>query len=320
MTPAPEAIAMTLDGHRYGKGSLVCSPNEKSNLKGFSLAEVQRLDIQPGPMFNDWLPEGITLLGGRPKAGKSGFAERASVEISENLPVLHFALEYNTLMLQARMSGYEINPLQKLTLYHRGTLPRLDAGGLDVLKREIETHQAELVVLDTFAMVKRAGDAKGYEAEYRAMQDLSDLRRDTGVSVLALHHTTKPSHHEAGDIFDTILGSTALAAGTDNLLIIAGGDRAKTLHGRGRLIEDFQLPLKWAEPGFAVDEPDAALRDKAPLQYQVKQHLRQVDAATNKELAEALDKSVTSISNATAKLVDAGEIGQRPDKKFVIAS
>ena len=45
-----------------------------------------------------------------------------------------------------------------------------------------------------------------------------------------------------------------------------------------------------------------------------------MEAATNKELAEALNKSVTSISNATAKLVDAGEIGQRPDKKFFITS
>jgi len=312
--------AQALSGHGGLEGQLVCDPKEESNLKGFSLAEIQGLDIQPAAKFNDWLPEGITLLGGRPKAGKSGFAERASVEISENLPVLHFALEYNRLMLQARMSEYEINPSQKLTLYHHGALPRLDAGGLDALKREIETHQAELVVLDTFAKVKRAGDAKGYEAEYKAMEDLVNLKSDTGVSILMLHHTTKPSHQEAGDIFDSILGSTALAAVPDNLLIITDRDGAKILHGRGRLIEDFQLPLLWADPGFAVDEPDAALREKAPLQFQIKQHLRQVDAATNKELAEALNKSVTSISNATAKLVDAGEVEQGSDKKFMIAS
>jgi RecA-family ATPase len=295
-------------------------PEQQWNPQGMSLAEIQALNIKPARMFKDWLPEGITLLAGRPKAGKSGFVERASVELSDEMPVLHFALEYNELMLKSRMNDFEWTPAQNLTLYHGACLPRLNKGGLKILEKEIEKHQAELVVLDTLAKVKREGDAKGYEAEYAAIGDLFRLREATGVSILFVHHTRKPNNQEPGDIFDRILGSTALAAVPDNLLIISDEDRVKTLHGRGRLTEDFELPLKWADPGFSVDEPDAKLREKAPLQFQIKHHLRRVGGATNKEIAEALEKPVTSISNATAKLVDAGEIKQQTDKKFIITT
>ena len=281
--------------------------------QGFTLGEVQAWDLKPARMFNDWLPEGLTLLGGRPKAGKSWLAERASFQIGQQESVLHFALEYGPLMLHERMRDYGNVSAPHLKLYHEGALVRLDNGGLDQLKNEVEAVQAKLVVIDTFAKVKRPGDAKGYEAEYQAMEDLKRLVVETGVTVLALHHTRKPSHQDTGSIFDTFLGSSALAAVPDNLLIFDDRDVTPKLHGRGRLIEEFQFPLRWADPGFEVDEPDAALREKAPLQYQIKTRLRSAGPMSNKELASVFGRSGSGIANATRKLIDSGEVQRMLD-------
>ena len=49
----------------------------------FTLNEVQSWQIEPAKMINDWLAKGLTLLAGRPKAGKSYLAERASYEIAK---------------------------------------------------------------------------------------------------------------------------------------------------------------------------------------------------------------------------------------------
>jgi len=266
-------------------------------------------------MFNDWLSEGLTLLGGRPKAGKSHLAERAAVDIGKQQSVLHYALEYGPLMLQERMRDYG-NVSPRLRLYHEGALDRLDQGGLDQLKREIDANEADLVVIDTFAKVKRPGDAKGYEAEYQAIGDLKRLVDETGVAVLVLHHTRKPSHEDAGTIFDTFLGSSALSAGPDMLLIFDDRGDTLKLHGKGRLVEEFQFPLRWADPGFEIDEPDAALRDKAPLQYRIKPHLRQAGPCSNKDLSQAIGKPLRSVTNATGKLIYAGDIHKLPDGRF----
>ena len=120
-------------------------------------------------------------------------------------------------------------------------------------KLEIDANEAELVVIDTFAKVKRPGDAKGYEAEYQAIGDLKRLADETGVAVLVLHHTRKPSHEDAGSIFDAFLGSSTLSAGPNMLLIFDDRGDTLKLHGKGRLVEEFQLPLRWADPGFEID-------------------------------------------------------------------
>ena len=65
----------------------------------FALNEVQSWQIELAKMINDWLAEGLILLAGRPKVGKSYLEKRASYEIANSMPVLHCALEYSRLML-----------------------------------------------------------------------------------------------------------------------------------------------------------------------------------------------------------------------------
>ncbi|HJO87754.1 MAG TPA: hypothetical protein QF359_12400, partial [Rhodospirillales bacterium] len=86
------------------------------------------------------------------------------------------------------------------------------------------------------------------------------------------------------------------------LLVFVNRDDSPVLHGKGRLIEPYELPLAWSDPGFTVAEPDAHMRDKAPLQYQIKTHLRTAGPANNKELAKVFGKSEPGIANATRKL------------------
>ena len=60
----------------------------------------ETLDIREN--LHDWLPSGLTLLGGKSKSGKSTLAEQIAEELSLYKKVLYLALEYNKRTAQIR--------------------------------------------------------------------------------------------------------------------------------------------------------------------------------------------------------------------------
>jgi RecA-family ATPase len=199
----------------------------------------------------DLVPEGLTILAGRPKIGKSWMALELAIGIAlgktvlgginvEQGDVLYACLEDNQRRLKRRvmklLSPFSSEWPERLTLATQWR--RLDQGGIaDINDWCNDAPKPRLVLLDTLAGVRpaRSGTDTLYEGDYRALRDLHRMANDRGLGVVVLHHTRKM---DADDPVDTISGSLGLAGCADTCLILARSSKGTTLYVRGRDIEE----------------------------------------------------------------------------------
>ena len=213
-------------------------------------AELQKKQFPPVRyVVPNLIPEGLTLLCGRPKVGKSWAALEVAIAATsgsecfggrqtEQGDVLYAALEDNPRRLQRRLdkllSPVSTNWPERLTL--TTAWKRLDKGGVSDIADWIKRADSpRLVILDTLAGVKPIRNNAGYAEDYDSLTALHRLANDVGIGVLVLHHTRKL---DAEDPLDTISGTLGLAGCADTALVFVGSSQGMTLYVRGRDIEE----------------------------------------------------------------------------------
>ena len=232
---------------------------DKRMTSRFTATELMEMELPPVTwVVPDVLPEGVTILGGKPKMGKSWMAYGLAVSVAtggvalgnkqvERGEALYLALEDNPRRLRKRLGKVlRGDPAPEgLDIWTR--LPRLDAGGVAAIEGWLVEHpDARLVVVDTLAKVRpRQRGQHLYSEDYAALERLLPLAADHGVSILVVHHLRKM---DADDPLDTISGSTGLSGGVDGTLILKR-ERGKAdayLHVDGRDVEEpVELALRW---------------------------------------------------------------------------
>jgi AAA domain len=194
--------------------------------------------------------EGLTLIAGKPKMGKSWMMLHAAIAVARggftlgNIKctegdVLYCALEDNLRRLQSRMTmllGLQQWPER---LHFRCEMPRLAEGGLAWIKDWIAAvPRTRLIIIDTLAMVRapKKREESSYDGDYAAVKALRDVANQHGVAIVLVHHLRKA---EADDPFDTVSGTLGLTGAPDTILVLRrDGAGSTVLHGRGRdLIE-----------------------------------------------------------------------------------
>jgi hypothetical protein len=203
------------------------------------------------------LPEGVTLLAGKPKLGKSWLALGLCVAVAaggvalgtrqvEQGDVLYLALEDNRRRLQKRLGKMLCGPAPE-GLEIATAWPKLDEGGVEALGAWLVEHpEARLVAVDTLAKIRpRTRGQNVYQEDYAALEELLPLAAEHEVAIVVVHHTRKMA---AADPLDEISGSTGLTGGVDGVLVLKR-DRGKAdavLHVDGRDIEEpAEYALKW---------------------------------------------------------------------------
>jgi hypothetical protein len=270
---------------------------------GMTLAELQKIEVVAPEPVHPHLPHGFTLLAGAPKAGKSTFMEWLAFEVGATAPVLYLALEYSLPMLLARF-GWMASQ-SNIRLFHESQFPKMDAGGYDRLNRLLERLSPSLTVIDTLAKIKRPGADKGYEGETEAMSELKELFATHDLSCVCIHHTRKASVHDnAEDPFDRILGSTALAAVPDNLMVLLGDGGQTVLHTKGRLVASSVKRFRFADNRFELDEsPGAEFKGRADRKAEILEFLKE-GPATQVEMADELGIEKGNLSKICKSLAD----------------
>jgi hypothetical protein len=203
------------------------------------------------------LPEGVTLLAGKPKLGKSWLALGLCVAVVaggvalgtrqvEQGDALYLALEDNRKRLQMRLGKMLRGPAPE-GLEIATAWPKLDEGGVEALEAWLQEHpEARLVAVDTLAKIRpRTRGQNVYQEDYAALEELLPLAAEHEVAIVVVHHTRKMA---AADPLDEISGSTGLTGGVDGVLVLKR-DRGKAdavLHVDGRDIEEHaEYALKW---------------------------------------------------------------------------
>ena len=262
---------------------------------GISAAELLNLTFDP-PKFlvADLLAEGLTVLGGKPKHGKSwlalllGWAVAAGESVDGRAAlqgeVLYLALEDTRRRLQSRLAklrdalGWTVPE----TLQLQTQWPRAADGGLYHVAEWCERHKgaARLVIVDTLAKFRQPpkGSGNSYAEDYEAMGGLKGMLDHYGVSGLALHHTRKL---KSDDPFDEISGTLAITGAADSIWMLdtqTKGEAAR-LYVTGRDLADATVPMAFTQGsgrwvvGASVDGIDTAGREvgKAPASTKLDQ-------------------------------------------------
>lgn len=205
------------------------------------------------------LREGVTLLAGKPKKGKSwlglglGLAVSAGQPALGTLPtrmghVLYLGLEDTerrlkdraTILLQGRPIPYEFT--------WGGWWRPLQHGGLDDLELWLSmTDNARLIIIDTLAKVRsQQSNGSVYAEDYAIITPLKELAERYHVAIVLVHHLRKSS---ASDPMDEISGTTGLTGATDCNMVLqrVRFEPTAILHITGRDVDEQQLTLKFDE-------------------------------------------------------------------------
>ena len=236
-------------------------PNVGSQSGIFTAADLQGVEFPPiNWVVPGVLPEGLSILAGKPKLGKSWLALDIALAVAgggsvlgrecDPGPVLYLALEDNQRRLQRRLNHIEPHLSWPADLELNTRWPRLDQGGLKAIEQWLKTRDgAKLVIVDTLAVVRPAGKATDslHSTDYAALRGLHQLASNTSIAIIVIHHLRKA---DADDPFDQVSGSTGLTGAADTTLILTRreSDGGCILYGRGRDLEEFEIGLEFDAP------------------------------------------------------------------------
>lgn len=207
--------------------------------KLFTSRELVEQDFpEPEWLVEGLLPEGLTVLAGKQKIGKSWFslaiASRVSVGTlafdyftTKKQGVLYISLEENARHIQERFAMMQGLPSEDLTFLFD---PSINLPGIKLIETHVKDHPTGLVVIDTLKRFLPAFDMNSYSETLPAMQSLKQICDIHDVSILALTHCNKSN---ADDVFDSVNGSVVVTATADNTLILQRRRGALTGYIRG---------------------------------------------------------------------------------------
>ncbi len=206
------------------------------------------------------LCEGLGILAGRPKIGKSWLALQVACAVAtggrvfdkdvEAGPVLYLALEDSPRRLQSRMRALgwgNNNPgdADFLTLTEfLDQIGPLNAGGAEVLARQIRARRYRLAVIDTLSRSIR-GDQNDADVMTAALSPLQGVALDCGCALVFVDHHRKANMTGADPILD-IGGSVSKGGVADTVWAIykEQGKAGAVLHIVGRDIDERRLQLR----------------------------------------------------------------------------
>ncbi len=268
------------------------------------------------------LPEGLAVLAGRPKIGKSWWALGHAVDIASAGSVLYLALEDPPRRLQRRMRALLGDRPAPRALEFRTEWPRLDTGGLDAIASWLDGHPlARLVVVDTIAKIRppRGRSEDGYLGDYGvwgALQAL--LLSHPGVAILGNHHQRKG---DADDVLDTVLGSQGVTGAVDTVLVLrkARGSADGELFVTGRDVEEEQTRAlrfdggRWTDIGKAEDCRMSTERNELVALLGVE------GALSIRDVSNALGIEYATARMRLTRAADAGTVRKQVGGKYVLA-
>lgn len=204
-------------------------------------------------VVDDLLPQGLHLLAGAPKIGKSWLAlwlclcaaQGKSLWTFATRPceVLYLCLEDSFQRIQSRL--FDLTEDAPANVHFSTNSDTLGKGLEEQLCAFLVEHpDTVLVIIDTLQMIRGAGYENTYANDYRDLSVLKHIADTHGIAILLIHHLRKEL---ADDVFSRISGTTAISGAVDSSFTLVEDKRGSgkaTLFCIGRDIEYRELTLE----------------------------------------------------------------------------
>jgi hypothetical protein len=255
----PDEVAATVFGRLRDHQAV----DEKTPITTDELLEMGR----PEWLIEGVLPEGLSVIFGSPKAGKSYVALTMAWSLATGRPWFsrnHHAMPKQVLYLAGEGVGdlrLRAESMLEHTNLHPGgrlawwpvSLQLAKESDAARLRLEVEKIDAEVVIVDTWARYAGIRDENDAAQTQAALSALEGLTLD-GRSVIVVHHTAKSG---------VMRGSSALAGAVEAAVRVQVND----LDGRVRLSSELSrrgvgfddIILRWTKIG-----PDSVLMEDRP--------------------------------------------------------
>jgi hypothetical protein len=200
---------------------------------------LMKMDLpKPRMTVEEFISEGLAVLAGAPKIGKSWWAMELAIAVAtgglflgrfrcNRGSVLYLGLEDNQRRFKSRLEKQLGNDPCPDNAYFASEWPPFSdqdsdqPDGLCRIHQWLETHHetCRLVVVDTLSKVrKRRGKSDDlYDRDYRDLEGLQRLAAQYAVTILVVHHLNKGAH---ADEFNSISGTTGITGCADSVLIL----------------------------------------------------------------------------------------------------
>jgi len=278
------------------------------------------------------VPEGLTILAGKPKAGKSwavldfaaavagGTAALGDIECEAG-PVLYLALEDTDRRLHGRLRAVLQGAPAPASLAIATSWRRADAGGLEDLQAWLTAHpDARGVFIDTLAMIRGQAkrDAGVYRDDYEAVSAFKKLADASAVPIVLVHHLRKES---TSDPLEAVSGTAGLTGSADTIIVLKRepNDPFGLLYVRGRDVIEAEHAIRFdSETGRWERLGPAADFRKSEERRALIRELIDGGAMTPRELADATGKKAGAVRVALSRMKKAGDVVQRADGRYCV--
>lgn len=311
----------------YDPAPKVPPPAEHVAPRVRNAADLMRQTFKPVQWaIRDILPEGVTILSGDPKIGKSWLVYQMCVAIAGGAPLwagrapetggeaLYLDLEGNDRRLQRRLekllAAYP-KGMDTSRLHYATDWPRAEVGAAELAKWLREHPGCRIVVIDTVSAFRDndPGRKSAYAHDYAVGETLKPLAREFNCAIVLVMHNRKQA---AGDVMQRVSGTQGMTGSVDNVLVLerTRGDLDAALSIDGRdIVKPSQLALSFADGPWRYlgDVSDVQRsKERTAVMEAIK---AQGGAATLGEICDAIpEKKRGTIKVMLSKMVKAGEL------------
>ena len=218
------------------------------------------------------LPQGVTILGGAPKIGKSWLVLDLCIRIAKGEPLwdlpthrgttLYLCLEDPLRRVQERLNCItdEVPP----SAFFATVAGTLADGLCEQIKSFVAEHpDTALVAIDTFQIIRNSTVDTSYANDYDEVRKLKQLADELNISLLLVHHLRKQGD---SDPLNKLSGTTGISGAVDAAFVLDQSRRNATgaaLICTGRDIAYRELELNFSKEKFVWERISDSLDDPA---------------------------------------------------------
>lgn len=271
------------------------------------------------------LAEGVTVLAGKPKGGKSWLTLGLSLAVASGSdalgsipvqpgPVLYLGLEDGPRRLRDRLAVLLHGREAPSALTVDTFCPALDSGGERYIADWLEANEgARMVVIDVLGKVCANG-ASSYQASYAAMGAAKRLAETYHVAIVMVHHTRKT---KATDPLEMVSGSIGITGAADSIVVLdrKRGEDEGNLLVTGRDVDEaeYSVTLNPSAGGWLLT---SGMVEMPTTRERIAEWVRDHPGSTPALIADGLTLDPAAVRQSCRRMVQAGALRTEPGNTY----